>query len=85
MLISPVKEGNKKYKAINPDGTVTYFGDKRYQQYKDRIGFYDYLDHKDKERRKNYRRRAEGITNKNGELTYKIPFTANWYSYHYLW
>lgn len=79
------KKTNKKYGAINPDGTITYFGDKRYQQYHDKIGFYSNLDHNDKQRREKYRKRVRGIKNKQGKYTYKIPFTANWYSYHYLW
>ena len=35
--------------------------------------------------RKSYRARASGIKNKQGQLTYKMKDTANYWSYHYLW
>ena len=38
-----------------------------------------------KEQRKSYRARASGIKNKQGQLTYKMKDTANYWSYHYLW
>ena len=38
-----------------------------------------------KEQRARYRARAEGIKNKQGQLTYKDKNTANYWSYNYLW
>ncbi len=38
-----------------------------------------------KEQRKSYRARASGIKNKQGQLTYKMKDTANYWSFHYLW
>ena len=38
-----------------------------------------------KEQRKSYRARASGIKNKEGQLTYKLKDTANYWSYNYLW
>jgi|TARA_R110000823_G_scaffold288102_1_gene406309 hypothetical protein len=35
--------------------------------------------------RKSYKARASGIRNKQGQLTYKLKDTANYWSYHYLW
>lgn len=35
--------------------------------------------------RASYRARASGIKNKQGQLTYKMKDTANYWSYHYLW
>lgn len=46
---------NKKYDVYNMDGKyLTSFGDKRYQQYHDKLGFYSHLDHNDKDRRERY-------------------------------
>jgi hypothetical protein len=38
-----------------------------------------------KEQRKSYRARASGIKNKQGQLTYKLKDTSNYWSYNYLW
>mgnify|MGYP003650983399 CR=1 FL=1 len=38
-----------------------------------------------KAQRKSYKARASGIRNKQGQLTYKLKDTANYWSYHYLW
>tara|TARA_R110002124_G_scaffold90277_1_gene230417 strand:- start:24 stop:311 length:288 start_codon:yes stop_codon:yes gene_type:complete len=35
--------------------------------------------------RKSYLARAKGIKNKNGELTYKIKSSPNYWSVNYLW
>ena len=35
--------------------------------------------------RKSYLARAKGIKNKNGELTYKIKTSPNYWSVNYLW
>ncbi len=61
------------------------FGHKDYQHFKDKIGFYKSLDHGDKKRRDNYRKRASGIKNKKGELTYLDKNTANYWAYNTLW
>lgn len=53
-----------------------HFGDNRYE---------DYTTHKDKNRRDNYQKRASGIRNKSGKLTYLDPRYANFWSYHILW
>ena len=37
------------------------------------------------QQRKSYRARASGIKNKEGQLTYKLKDTANYWSYNYLW
>ncbi len=49
----PSNYKNKKYDAIlenKYDGTIKKipFGDTRYQQYHDRLGFYNHLNHSDK-------------------------------------
>jgi len=38
-----------------------------------------------KEQRKSYRARAAGIKNKQGQLTYKLKDTPNYWAYNYLW
>ena len=67
---------NKKYDVFRNNKYVVSFGDKRYQQYKDKIGLYKYLDHNDSVRRYNYYKRF-GIESK--------PFTAKYFSHLYLW
>jgi hypothetical protein len=90
-LYKPFKSSrkNKKYSVYvlsdNKKPKLIHFGDSRYQHYKDRIGDYSYLDHNDKSRRANYRKRHEKILLNNGKLAYKdINQAAYWY-YNYLW
>ena len=45
----------------------------------------DYLTHKDKDRRDKYLSRATKIKNKQGELTYTNPESANFWSVNLLW
>ena len=75
---------DKKYYAIVNKKRV-YFGNRDYQHYHDKLGHYKELNHEDKPRRSNYRKRAAGITNSRGQKTYAIPGTANWFAYHVLW
>mgnify|MGYP003119966105 CR=1 FL=1 len=64
-----VKADNKQgYKKIG-------FGDKRYE---------DFTQHKDEKRRTSYLKRAKGIKNKQGELTWKDKDTANYWAVHHL-
>ena len=44
---------NKKYMSF-VNNRFVHFGDKRYEQYKDKIGYYKNLDHNDENRRKLY-------------------------------
>jgi hypothetical protein len=66
---------HKKYDVLYKGEWISY-GDNRYQ---------DFLDHKDPKRRANYRRRAGGIRDKEGNLTYKNPYSPNFWSYFTLW
>ena len=75
----PSKAKNKKFSVIiMKDGKkkLINFGDARYL---------DYTQHKDEKRRQAYLKRAKGIKDKDGNLTYKDKNTANYWSYHYLW
>lgn len=68
---------NKKYDVFDKNGKyITSFGDSRYQQYKDKIGLYSHLDHKDPKRRKLYYQR-------HGKKA--KPLSAKYFSHKYLW
>lgn len=77
----------KKYSVITPSGKTIHFGSREMSQYRDStgLGLYSHLDHGDKERRKRYLARAKGIKDKNGNLTWNNPESANYYSIKYLW
>lgn len=66
---------NKKLAVKSPTGWI-HFGDTRYQ---------DYTQHGDPDRRKRYLKRAKSIRNKNGMLTYRDPYSPNYWSVKYLW
>ena len=66
---------NNKY-VVEYEGKKIHFGSNKYE---------DYLIHKDKERRKKYLLRAERITNKDGEFTYKFPQYPNYWAVKLLW
>jgi hypothetical protein len=78
-------KGHKKYQALlrsydDPEKTrVISFGDRRYAQYKDAtgLGFWSHLNHYDKRRRDNYRKRHEGDN--------LHCFSPGYFSYYYLW
>jgi hypothetical protein len=76
----------KKYKVFY-NGKWIHFGDSRAEQYEDKtgLGLYSHLNHYDKKRRTNYLKRAKGITDKYGNLTYLDKNMANYYSVNYLW
>jgi hypothetical protein len=79
---------NKKYSVYvmkNGKKKLIHFGDKRYKHFKDKIGLYKNLDHNDKERRDRYLKRAKGIKNKEGKITWKDKNSANYYAVKYLW
>lgn len=69
---------NKKYDVYKDDKYITSFGDKRYQHYKDLIGYYKNLDHNDKKRRELYR-----LRHKNDNID--DPNYAGYWAYNFLW
>ena len=71
-----MKNGKKK---------LIHFGQLPYKHFKDKIGLYKNLDHNDKERRDRYLKRAKGIKNKEGKITWKDKNSANYYAVKYLW
>ena len=67
---------NNKYMVTLTSGKKVHFGSSKYE---------DYLTHKDKDRRDKYLARATKIKNKQGELTYNNPESANFWSVNLLW
>lgn len=75
------KVKNKKYsvyvKSDNKKGyKIVSFGDNRYEQFKDKIGDYSHLDHKDPKRKKAYYAR-------HGKEAVKD--SPKYFSHKYLW
>lgn len=63
-----------------------YFGQKGYEHFFDKTGLLDKkLNHKDEKRKERYLKRSKGIKDKNGNLTYKNPESANFHSINILW
>lgn len=63
-----------------------HFGQKGYEHFFDKTGLLDKkLNHKDEQRRERYLKRSKGIKDKNGNLTYKNPESANFHSINILW
>ena len=71
---------NKKFSVYvkNKKGEkrLIHFGDSRYE---------DFRQHKDEKRRLSYLKRAKGIRNKEGKLTWKDKNSANYWSIRLLW
>ena len=75
---APSKHKFKKYDVYDlNNGYITSFGDTRYQQYRDKIGFYRDLDHMDLTRRANYQSRHQ-----HDNLD---RLSAGYFSWKYLW
>lgn len=66
----------KKYYALVGNKKV-YFGDVRYQQYHDKMGYYRELDHWDPKRRSLFHSRHHKSKGRIG--------TPGWFSLHVLW
>ena len=58
-----------------------------YDHYEDKtpLKLYKYMNHYDKKRRDANLKRAKGIKDKNGNLTYLDKSSPNYYSVKYLW
>ena len=78
-----IGKGNKKYTALLKEkktGKIKKisFGDKRYQQYEDKVlKKYSHLNHYDKKRRDLYRSR-----HKKDKLN---EYSPGWFAYYWLW
>ena len=67
---------DKKYMIRNNEGKLIHFGQK---------GYSDFIIHRNKARRMNYRQRHAGILNRFGVPSYKIHGTPSHASYTVLW
>jgi hypothetical protein len=75
---APSKHKHKKYDVYLDGKYKLSYGDSRYQQYQDKLGYYKNLDHLDPERRKRYRKRHH-------KDNIDDPNYAGYWSYWYLW
>lgn len=88
--LGPVKQ-RKKYTAVLKDGRLVHFGHRDYQQYADSVpksmggGRYSHLDHRDEQRRQNYRRRHAGVRTASGQRAIDVQYSPAWFSYYFLW
>ena len=75
---APSKHKNKKYDVYSNGEFILSFGDSRYEQYHDKLGYYKDKDHFDIIRREKYRKRhhKDNIDN---------PKYPGYWSYWYLW
>lgn len=73
---APSTVKNKKYDAYVNNKKYS-FGDSRYQQFRDKIGFYKHLDHNDDQRRNNYinRHSTDNLS----------TYSSGYFSMFYLW
>lgn len=81
---------NKKYMVLVKGKTgkpkTIHFGDTRYEHFEDTaLGLYKNLNHYDMKRRERYLKRAKGIKDKEGKLTWKDKNSPNYYSVKFLW
>ena len=76
VLLDYSNRKGKKYVVTLSNGKKVHFGSTKYA---------DYLIHQDKERRDRYLTRSKNIRNKQGELTYNNPESANFWSVYLLW
>ena len=70
------KRKNNKYVVTFPTGKILHFGSSKYP---------DFLIHKDEERKFRHLTRAKKIKNKQGQLTFQNPESANYWSVKLLW
>lgn len=84
-----VTPSQKKYSVYVKDESnnikLIHFGDSSMQQFHDKIGLYNHLDHNNYDRRRRYLARARGIKDRYGRYTYKLKWSPNYYSVKYLW
>ena len=77
--IYPSNKQFKKYDVYDKsEKFVVSFGDKRYEQFKDKFGYYSSKNHYDAKRRESYRKRHANDKIKN-------PKYAGYWAYNYLW
>lgn len=75
-IIKTSDRKDKKYVYISPDGKKKHFGSR---------GMQDYIDHRDNNRRKAYRKRHSAIKTKSGKRAIDIKNSPAYLSYNLLW
>jgi len=78
-FVAPSNTEHKKYDVydVKTDKKIASFGDRRYEHYHDKIGYYSHLNHNDVVRKKLYRiRHAKDIHNMD---------SAGGFSFKFLW
>jgi hypothetical protein len=78
-FVAPSNVLNKKYDVydVKTDKKIASFGDRRYEHYHDKIGYYSHLDHNNTARRKLYKMRHEKDRH--------VYQSAGWYADRFLW
>jgi len=68
------------------DGKKIHFGNPSYDHFFDKSSLLPkHMNHKDKERRSYYLKRAKGIRDKEGNLTCNNPLSPNYHAIRILW
>jgi len=67
---------SKKWMTTTPSGKIVYWGSPDMQ---------DYTQHKDKVRRKSYRKRSAGILLKDGSRAIDKMYSPAWLAYNVTW
>lgn len=75
-FVAPSKRKHKKYDVYKGNKYITSFGDNRYSQYYDQIGFYSKLNHLDNKRKELYYNRH----GKNADFE-----SPKWFAHKFLW
>lgn len=72
---------------VNPDGKKwLHFGQKGYDHFFDKTGLLPTsMNHNDKTRRESYLTRAQGIRDKQKQLTANNPLSSNYHAIKILW
>ena len=85
VVAPPKRESNehKKYEVYDAEtgDYMTAFGDNRFSQYKDKLGYWASKNTLDKEQRKRYRTRHS----KDRGVVEDNPRFAGWWAYKFLW
>jgi hypothetical protein len=68
----------KKYDVFLDDKKLLSFGDNRYEQFRDKLGFYKDKDHGDLKRKRAYRLRHQ-------HDNISEPNSPGYFSFHFLW
>lgn len=81
-----LSDSKRKKLQTYVNGKILHFGQVGYKHFFDKSGLLDpRLNHKNKKRRDGYLKRAKGIKDKYGNLTWNNPESSNYHSIRILW